>query len=320
MEPDKVDNFIDPLAKALLKENDNYVKLAEFAIRQYDPKAEIRSWKLVDKEIKNFHDDDNSIMDLLAEIKTSSGIFIVDIEVQSYPTSVLELRMQKYERALVSDTSLKLAAKQQKESRTYPVFIQIWMFKQGESRRFQGRKFSVIDYMDIRTHRRYSLGSMFVLFNGEYFTKRKGKFIPETESDAILYFFSLSDIEEIEKYAEECNFQSPYNMLARLRKFFRYKKNWDAYMKRELEILDLQVKEKKLKKAEAQTKAEREARLKAEAQTRAESERADKAEAQTKAESERADKAEAQARTEREARLKAEAEIEKLKADLAAKS
>lgn len=260
-----INHYNDALAKELLKYRDTYKVLAAFVITLCLPGTKVCESNLIDKEFKNSENAEKSIMDLLAEVKTTAGIFRIDFEIQAYRSSFLERRMGKYEAAMFADEYINL-----KEKLPLPKNIQLWLFKHGEKDRFEGRLYIIVRHMDDVTYRKYNTGSLLVLVNGEYFSGDKK---PESEAEAIVFFFSLTDPDEIERFVRENNFESLYNMLERQKKFFgEGSLEMDAYEKREIELQELkdmeeqlQAKDEAIKALTAKADAEAKARAEAEA-------------------------------------------------------
>lgn len=292
--PEKINHYIDNLAKCLLKDELVLRCLVSDLLAVIFPSRKITliSLEMLNNEISNFDNAKKSVYDLLVKAKTSIGIFKIDVEIQTYYQRCLFIRMHNYTRALGAYDYLRRNGKLSK----LPVNIQLWIFDKTSQIRFKGRKYIVLDLSDVETHKRYPFGDKYVFVNGDYYSKLDSNFKPQSNFDAIMRFFALTNTLEMVKFVEENDSDCLYNLLETQEKFFSRDKDVKAYMDREYELEEIAKDKAKIKAQAEALQAETEARKKAEA---------DKAKVE-------ADKAKVEAENEA---LKAE--IERLKAEKA---
>ena len=98
----EINHFNDNLAKALIKYKDIPLYLARFVLDlcNTDKSIVIKNWYLTDTEIKNFDAAQKTLFDMLICVETSIGDYKIDVEVQSYDSSFLMLRMHNYSRSI----------------------------------------------------------------------------------------------------------------------------------------------------------------------------------------------------------------------------
>lgn len=247
----EINHFNDNLAKALVKYKDIPLYLAKFVLDlcNTDKTITINNWYLTDTEVKNFDAAQKTMFDMLICVETSIGDYKIDVEVQSYRSESLILRMHNYSRSIGTSDFINHTDKE----KLLPCNIQLWLFKSSQFAQgieFNGRKLAVLDLMDTETHQRFAFSDKYVLVNGDYYAKL-GIASPDNDFDAIMQFFLLSDSKEIEDFVTENKRDCLYNLLKRQQIFLSNDVERKAYMAREYELMEI-AKDKATIKAQAE--------------------------------------------------------------------